>query len=130
MKPIIVVPVVGLLAMLGLLIFGLTNDPRAIPSPFIDKPAPSFSLPTLANPQQTMTEADLKGEVSLVNVWASWCVACRHEHGLLVDLAKQGRVRIIGLNYNKSDIGKNPVCNLSDYRRIVNQQKNLHGNTQ
>jgi len=99
MKPTIVVPVVGLWAMLGLLVFGLTNDPRAIPSPFIDKPAPAFALPTLANPEQTLTEAHLKGEVSLVNVWASWCVACRHEHGLLVDLSRQNRVRIIGLNY-------------------------------
>lgn len=99
MKPIIVVPVIVLLAMMGLLVFGLTNDPRAIPSPFIDKPAPAFALPTLADPQRTMTQADLKGEVSLVNVWASWCVACRHEHDLLVALARQDRVRIVGLNY-------------------------------
>ena len=103
MKPIVVVPVAALLAMLGLLIFGLTNDPRAIPSPFIDKPAPAFSLRTLHDPEKTMSEVDLKGEVSLVNVWASWCVACRHEHDLLVDLARQGKVRIIGLNYKDEE---------------------------
>ena len=99
MKPIVIVPAVVIVALLGLLLFGLSNDPRTIPSPFIGKPAPAFELQTLRDPSKVMTTADLKGEVSLVNVWASWCVACRHEHQLLVDLARTGKVRIIGLNY-------------------------------
>ncbi|MEM7407852.1 MAG: DsbE family thiol:disulfide interchange protein [Pseudomonadota bacterium] len=99
MKTIVVVPVVVIVALLGLLGFGLTNDPRAIPSPFIGKPAPAFSLPALSQPDRRITEAYLKGEVSLVNVWASWCEACRYEHQLLVDLARSGKVRIIGMNY-------------------------------
>jgi cytochrome c biogenesis protein CcmG, thiol:disulfide interchange protein DsbE len=99
MKPIIVVPAVVIVALIGLLVFALGNDPRTIPSPFIGKPAPVFSLATLSDPSRSLSHEDLKGQVSLVNVWASWCVACRQEHQLLVELARTGKVRIIGLNY-------------------------------
>ena len=99
MKLSVLVPGVVLVALVGLLAFGLGNDPRAIPSPFIGKPAPDFSLPTLNDRSRQLTQTHLKGQVSLVNVWASWCVACRHEHQLLVDLSRQNVVNIIGLNY-------------------------------
>ncbi|HOM12977.1 MAG TPA: DsbE family thiol:disulfide interchange protein, partial [Rubrivivax sp.] len=70
-----------------------------VPSPLIDKPAPAFSLPRLDEPAQQLALGDLKGKVWLLNVWASWCVACRIEHPVLVDLAKSGAVPIYGLNY-------------------------------
>ena len=74
-------------------------SPRDIPSPLIDKPLPSFDLPNLENPAKHVTKADLLGRVYLLNVWASWCVACREEHPLLVALSREKRVPIIGLNY-------------------------------
>lgn len=85
-----------LLAFLGV---GLTLNPREVPSPLIGKPAPSFSLPTLQDPQRTIGSGDLRDQVSLLNVWASWCVSCRQEHPLLVDLSRKGVVPIYGLNY-------------------------------
>lgn len=86
----------GLLAILAI---GLTLDPSKVPSPLIDKPAPTFSLPRLHQPDQLITEQSLKGQVHLVNVWASWCVACREEHEQIKALAQDYQVPIIGLNY-------------------------------
>ena len=96
---------IGLFALLGyLLYYGLRLDPRRIPSPLIDKPLPAFSLPTLDNPDKILTNADLRGHVVMVNVWASWCVACREEHPVLVDLAGRKQVTIIGLNYKDTRV--------------------------
>ena len=81
------------------LAIGLGLDPREVPSPLIDKPAPAFSLPQLQQPAQTFSHADMKGKVWLLNVWASWCVACREEHPVLVELARSKAVPIVGLNY-------------------------------
>ncbi|MHB1201060.1 MAG: DsbE family thiol:disulfide interchange protein [Polaromonas sp.] len=78
---------------------GLTLDPRLVPSPLIGKPVPEFSLPPVKGRTLGLSSADLKGEVSLVNVFASWCVACRAEHPLFMELKKQGVVPIYGLNY-------------------------------
>lgn len=78
---------------------GLTLKPREVPSPLIGKPAPAFSLPLLDAPQQKLSAADLRGKVWLLNVWASWCVACRLEHPLVLAAAKTGTVPIYGLNY-------------------------------
>jgi cytochrome c biogenesis protein CcmG/thiol:disulfide interchange protein DsbE len=85
--------------LVGFLAVGLQRDPKILPSPLIDKPAPAFSLPRLDDPARTLAAADLKGKVWLLNVWASWCVACRIEHPLLVELAGSGAVPIVGLNY-------------------------------
>ena len=74
-------------------------SPRDIPSPLIDKPLPAFELPNLADPAQRVKKSDLLGRVYLLNVWASWCAACRDEHPLLITLAREKRVPIIGLNY-------------------------------
>lgn len=74
-------------------------SPRDIPSPLIDKPLPAFDLPNLEKPAQRVKKSDLLGRVYLLNVWASWCVACREEHPLLLALAREKRVPIIGLNY-------------------------------
>jgi len=78
---------------------GLGLNPREVPSPLIDKPAPSFSLPQLHKPEQAFSLADMKGKVWLLNVWASWCVACREEHPVLVEFSRTGTVPIVGLNY-------------------------------
>ncbi len=89
--------VFGLLALV--LSIGLKLNPREVPSPFIGKPAPAFLLPNLHQPERRLGVSDLKGQVWLLNVWASWCVSCRVEHPLLVELAAQKLVPIYGLNY-------------------------------
>jgi cytochrome c biogenesis protein CcmG/thiol:disulfide interchange protein DsbE len=86
-------------ALVTLLGTGLTMDPRLIPSPLIGKPVPQFSLPSVKGRVLGLSSADLKGEVALVNVFASWCVACRAEHQLLINLKRSGVVPIHGLNY-------------------------------
>ena len=83
----------------GFLLRGLWLDPKEVPSPLIDKPAPEFRLSVVADPGQQVAKQDLLGKVYLLNVWASWCVACKEEHPLLVQLSHQGEVPIIGLDY-------------------------------
>jgi len=92
-------PLAIFLIMAAFLVKGLFLNPREVPSPLIDKPAPSFSLVQLHEPERTLAREDLKGQVWLFNVWASWCVSCREEHPLLVELSRQGLVPIYGLNY-------------------------------
>ena len=92
-------PLAVFVVMLGFLVVGLSLKPHEIPSPLIDKPAPAFSLPTLDAPQQNLSAQDLRGKVWILNVWASWCVACRIEHPLLVEFSNTGVVPIYGLNY-------------------------------
>lgn len=87
------------LAMAALLYRGLGIDPHFVPSPLVGKAAPTFSLPQLENPQATVSNADFQGQVSLLNVWATWCVSCRAEHPVLMQLAATGAVPIYGLNY-------------------------------
>lgn len=91
-------PLLAFLALAGLLYKGLSLDPRKVPSPLIDKPAPAFSLPRLKQPGETLGSEDFRGQVSLFNVWATWCAACRSEHPLLMQLAQRG-IPIYGLNY-------------------------------
>ena len=99
---------VPLLIFITLVVFlgiGLTRDPHLVPSPLINKPVPEFSLPRLTDKDQQLTSSDLRGQVSLLNVWASWCVSCRAEHPVLLDLAKKNVVTLYGLNYkdNRED---------------------------
>lgn len=93
------IPLGIFIVLLLFLAVGLRLDPRTVPSPLIDKPAPAFTLPRLDDPQQRVSEKDLLGKVWLLNVWASWCVSCREEHPVLVDLSKRNLVPIYGLNY-------------------------------
>lgn len=87
---------VGLLALLGA---GLTLNPRELPSALMNKPVPQFDLPAVKGRSQGLASADLRGRVSVVNVFASWCTACRQEHPLWMDLSARGLVLVHGLNY-------------------------------
>ena len=91
----------GLAVFLG---FGLNRNPHELPSPLVGRPAPSFDLPRLAadagaGPPARFGPADMRGKVWMLNVWASWCVSCRQEHPVLLDLAKSAVVPLVGLDY-------------------------------
>jgi len=91
-----------LLVFLGIAFFlfrGLSLNPREVPSPLIGKQVPQFSVPVLNDATRTLSAAGLRGKVYLLNVWGSWCVSCREEHPVLVELAKQGTIPIYGLNW-------------------------------
>ncbi len=80
---------------------GLHQDPRNLQSTLIDKPAPPLNLPVL-NSRRIMQTEDLRGHPYILHVWASWCLSCRAEHPILVDLARQGTIPIYGLAYKET----------------------------
>ncbi len=92
-------PLIVFLVIVGFLAIGLRLDPREVPSPFIGKDAPAFTVPQLHKPEATISPADLKGQVWLLNVWASWCVSCRAEHDELMKVSREDGIQIVGLNY-------------------------------
>lgn len=92
-------PLVVFALMVGLLGYGLSLDPKKVPSPLIEKPAPAFSLAMLEDPARRLSTADLRGQVWVLNVWASWCVSCRAEHEVITKLANRNLVTVVGLNY-------------------------------
>jgi cytochrome c biogenesis protein CcmG/thiol:disulfide interchange protein DsbE len=94
-----VIPLAVFVALLAFLFVGLRLNPREVPSPFIGKPAPAFELAELQAPDRRFARRDMDGKVWLLNVWASWCVACREEHPILVEFAKQKVLPVVGLNY-------------------------------
>jgi len=98
-------PVAAFIVLLAFLMFGLTRDPSELPSPFIGKPAPGFSLPSLNDSEQVVSAADYAGRPALINVWATWCVGCRQEHDFLLRLSESGAIPIYGLNWrdNRDD---------------------------
>ncbi len=104
---LVLLPLVLFLALAGLFMFQLLwgKDPQQIPSVLINKPAPDFELPPLAglikDGQELpgLSKAELLGKVTVVNIWASWCVPCRQEHPFLIELAKDDRINLVGLNY-------------------------------
>jgi cytochrome c biogenesis protein CcmG/thiol:disulfide interchange protein DsbE len=93
------IPLGVFLVMAGFLAKGLKLDPREVPSPLINKPAPGFALTRLDDAARTIRREDMLGKVWILNVWASWCVACRQEHPLLVEFARRKIVPVYGLNY-------------------------------
>lgn len=108
--------VIALFAAIGILLwYGLRLDPRKIPSPLVGKPLPAFQLATVADAKRVVSNESLRGRVYLLNVWASWCVACRQEHPLLNQLAQQKLVSIIGLNYkDKREDARGWLANLGN----------------
>ena len=92
-------PLIIFVGLALLLVWGLGSDPHKVPSPLVGKPVPKFELPTLKDPSRTVTDQDLLGKVSLVNVWGSWCVSCRAEHGELMRIAQEDGFQIVGLNW-------------------------------
>ncbi|HJY29147.1 MAG TPA: DsbE family thiol:disulfide interchange protein [Pyrinomonadaceae bacterium] len=93
------IPLALFLALVVFLAIGLTRDPHELQSVLINKPAPTFHLAQLKAPEKTISNEDMRGKVWLLNVWASWCIACRDEHPFLLEYAKTGAVPIYGLNY-------------------------------
>jgi len=97
---------IGVFAILiPIFIFGLQRDPSQLPSPYLNKPAPEFELPSVEDPAVAVGSNDYAGQFALVNVWATWCVGCRHEHAFLLTLAERKDIPIYGLNWrdNRED---------------------------
>lgn len=92
------IPLALFIVLAVFLAIGLNHDPREVPSPLINKPAPAFSLPQLES-EATFSPKDMAGKVWLLNVWASWCVSCRQEHPVLVEFSRSKLAPIIGLDY-------------------------------
>lgn len=92
-------PLVVFVALAAFLYRGLSLDPSELPSPLIDKPAPSFVMGTLPPGQQPFDSSSMAGQVWVLNVWASWCRPCIQEHPLIIRLAQQMQVPVVGLNY-------------------------------
>ena len=109
------------LVLFGLLILVFVKglDPErnlnALPSPFLGKPAPQFELPSLTDPTRTIGSADYAGDLAVINVWATWCVGCRQEHGFLMQLGETGDIPLYGLNWRD---------NLPEAQRFLQQLGN------
>lgn len=95
----VAVPLALFLGLLALLASGLGRDPEVLPSPLVGRAAPAFTLARLDAPAQHFGPEAMRGQVWLLNVWASWCTSCRKEHPALMDLARSGLLPIVGLDY-------------------------------
>ncbi|MET0498122.1 MAG: DsbE family thiol:disulfide interchange protein [Steroidobacteraceae bacterium] len=91
---------IGLFAALVTFFYvGIDRDKQTLPSPLIGKPAPQFQLPSVDDPTKLVSNSDFAGKPYLLNVWATWCVECRHEHKTLLEIARRGEVPIVGLDW-------------------------------
>jgi cytochrome c biogenesis protein CcmG/thiol:disulfide interchange protein DsbE len=97
------IPLVLFLVAVGFLAKGLFLNPREVPSPLVGKSAPAFTAPILGEAGRTFNSSDMEGKVWLLNVWASWCVACREEHPLLMEMAQTGKIATYGLDYKDTE---------------------------
>lgn len=95
-------PLIVFLLLIALLGKGLFLNPSEVPSPLVGKPAPAFSAPVLGQTDKQFSTEDMKGQVWLLNAWASWCAACREEHPLLVQMHKFG-IPLYGLAYKDTE---------------------------
>ena len=121
MKARLLWPLGIFIVLVVFLAVGLRLDPREVPSPLVGKPAPDFSAPALMEPGRVIRKQDMLGQVWMLNVFASWCVACREEHPILVAYSRNGGVPLIGLNYkDKREDGKAWLAKLGNpYKDIV-----------
>lgn len=117
-------PLAGFIVLVVFLGIGLNLNPREVPSPLVGKPAPSFSLAQLDNTEKKFSPTDMQGKVWLLNVWASWCVSCRQEHPMLVELSKKNVLPIIGLNYKevRGDAGLDVPPQAADELKMAQQR--------
>lgn len=93
------IPAILFAGLVGVFAVQLGEDPSVIPSPLIGKPAPTFALPSVENPEEMVNTADLKGRMYVLNAWGTWCPPCYQEHPTLVEIAKTSAVPLIGLNW-------------------------------
>jgi cytochrome c biogenesis protein CcmG/thiol:disulfide interchange protein DsbE len=103
------IPLALFFGLVAFLAVGLNRDPREIPSPLVGKPAPAFELYTLDANAPKFGPADMKGKVWMLNVWATWCVACREEHPVLVAFSKANQLLIVGLSYKEVQAQDEPA---------------------
>jgi len=96
------IPIAIFIVLVAFLGFGLTNDPKKVPSPFIGKPVPAFETSRLYQ-SENISSADMKGKVWLLNVFASWCASCRAEHKLLTEFIEKTKLPVVGLNYKDEE---------------------------
>lgn len=101
-----IVPVVVFLLLAGVLYIGVVHSPdkSTMVSVLLGKPAPKFELPILGDPQRKVSSTQLAGRPWVLNVWATWCAACRDEHPVLLEIAKQARLPIVGLDWRDEDV--------------------------
>lgn len=131
-----ILPLIAFLVIAAFLFVGLSLNPREVPSPLIDKPAPAFSLPQLEEPGKQFSPKDMLGKVWLLNVWSSWCVSCKEEHPVLMALSRQNFVPIYGLDYKDKPVdgmawlarGGNPyVLSASDLEGRIGIDYGVYG---
>jgi cytochrome c biogenesis protein CcmG/thiol:disulfide interchange protein DsbE len=117
------VPIALFAALIAVFFVGLGRDKETIPSPLIGKAAPVFELARLDDPARTIGTKDFAGKPYLLNVWATWCVGCRQEHEVLLEIARRGEIPILGLNWKDErdlaqrwlrDLGNPYVANAVD----------------
>ena len=124
MSKLLLIPLVLFIVLVLFLAIGLGHDPHKLPSALINQPAPEFALPELREPSKIISPSQMRGKVWLLNVWGSWCVACREEHPFLMDIARTEVVPIYGLSWKDkredalavlSELGDPYVLNMSDF---------------
>lgn len=129
-------PIIFILVLGFFLWRGLSLDPRKIPSPLVGKPMPEFNLPRVHQPEISVGTKDLLGRPYLLNIWASWCLACRQEHPVLMELSRRGLIRLIGLNYKDkrddaigflSELGDPYEMSLSDLDGRIGIELGVYG---
>lgn len=127
-KALVFIPLALFIGLGFFLWKGLYLDPRELPSALIDRPMPEFALPSLTEPDKMLTPEGLKGEVALVNVWATWCPTCKEEHAFLNQLATQGVV-IYGINYKDEPVKATAWLQryLNPYREVILDQEGRLG---
>ena len=130
------IPLVLFLGLVVFLAIGLTRDPHEVPSPLINRPAPTFKLAQLADPSKTFSAEEIRGKVWLLNVWATWCVVCREEHPMLLEIERSGAVPIYGLDSKDKredaiawlrELGDPYVLSVSDFDGRVGIDYGVYG---
>jgi cytochrome c biogenesis protein CcmG/thiol:disulfide interchange protein DsbE len=130
------IPIGIFVVFFGFLAVGLQLNPREVPSPLINKNAPAFSLPVLGKENTNFSPEDMRGKVWVLNVWASWCAACRDEHPYLIQFAKTQSTPLLGLDYKDKpddalrwlkDYGDPYMLSVSDLKGQVGIDYGVYG---